>query len=276
MTVSILYIDPVAGASGDMFLGALVDLGVDFGWLRDTLRQLEVPGFDLAYRTTTRHAIAASKVDVIVKDMPHPHRHLGDLLEIVSRGNLPEAVRDTSSAALRLLAEAEARAHRMPVEEVHLHEVGGLDCLVDIVGTALGVHSLGVDHVVSGPVSLGAGFQKCAHGVMPVPVPGTLAVLEGFPVRRTQIPCEMTTPTGAALIATLSRPSPPSLVMTVRRTGYGAGTRDTPEIANLLRLMIAEADAKSLVDAAGPGPRLQQHDHPHHHHHHDHPHDHEH
>lgn len=235
--MDILYIDPIAGASGDMFLGALVDLGVDFEALREQLRSLDVAGFDLRRSDTKRHTIAATKVDVVVEDVPHPHRHLKDLLAIVDRAPLDSSVKEKSAAALTRLAEAESRVHRMPIEKVHLHEVGGLDCLVDVVGTVIGIEMLGVERVLSGPVSVGAGFQKCAHGTMPVPVPGALGILEGFPIRRTDFPYEMTTPTGAALLVTLTEPTTDPLVFTPRRTGYGAGTRDTPHVANLLRIV---------------------------------------
>lgn len=270
--MEILYIDPFAGASGDMFLGALVDLGVDFEALREALRALDVKGFDLRRTEVLRHQIAATKVDVVVEDVPHPHRHLRHLLEIIERAPLASRVQERSAAALTALAEAEARVHRMPVEKVHLHEVGGLDCLVDVVGTVLAVEALGVERVLSAPVSVGSGVVRCAHGVMPVPAPGTLAILEGFPIRRTQVPHEMTTPTGAALLATLAEPIVPSVAMIPRAIGHGAGTRDTPDIANFLRVVRA--------DLIAVGSKGHAHEHHHHHHHddshdHDHPHEHD-
>ncbi len=277
--MNILYIDPFAGASGDMFLGALVDLGVDFDEMRDVLASLDVKGFDLRQSQTTRHAIAATRVEVLVEDVPHPHRHLGDLVRIVEAAPLDAAVRVGAIAALTRLAEAESEAHRMPVEKVHLHEVGGLDCLVDIVGTVWGVSRLGVERVLSAPVSLGSGLQRCAHGVMPVPVPGTLAILKDCPVRRTQIPHEMTTPTGAALIATLAQSVVSPLVFTPRHIGHGAGSRDPGEVANFLRLVLAEADPRFLPPAEHSHAHEHQHHHDHHHHHdHDHgdPHHHDH
>ncbi|MEQ8819672.1 MAG: LarC family nickel insertion protein [Sumerlaeia bacterium] len=262
----ILYIDAMAGASGDMFLGALVDLGVDFAALRDGLKTLDVRGFDLVRSDTKRHTIAATKVDVVVEDVPHPHRHLGDLLAIIDRAALSAAVKERSGAVLRRLAEAESAAHRMPIEKVHLHEVGGLDCLVDVVGTVLGLELLGIERIVSGPVSVGAGFIRCAHGVMPGPAPGTLAILKDFPIRRTNIPFELTTPTGAAILAALASPHLAPVVMTPRAIGYGAGSRDIPQVANLLRLVRAD-----LAEMGAPA-----HDHHHDDHDHDHGHDHSH
>lgn len=266
--MKILYIDPIAGCSGDMFLGALVDLGVDFDSLRDQLLGLGVPGFDLKRTSVMRHQIAATKVDVIVEDVPHPHRHLRHLLEIIEKSPVGDQAKALSIAALTRLAQAEARVHRMPIEKVHLHEVGGLDCLVDVVGSMIGFVELAADGIYSGPVSDGAGFQKCAHGTMPVPVPGSLAILEGFPLRRTDFPFEMTTPTGAAILREIARPAPIPFTFTPLRTGYGAGTRDPREVANLLRIIVAEVPRLPVVATS--------HSHDHHHHSHDHPHSHTH
>lgn len=245
-TVEILYIDPVAGASGDMFLGALVDLGVDFDALTGELGKLAVPGFALKRSETKRHTIAATKVDVVVEDVPHPHRHVGDLLAIISKADLPGRVKERAGRVLMRLAEAESAAHRMPVEKIHLHEVGGLDCLVDIVGTCVCLELLGIDTIISGPVTVGTGTVGCAHGRMPVPAPGTLRILQDFPIRKTTTEGEMTTPTGAAIIAALARPAVEPLVMTPRRIGHGAGTKDKKAIANFLRVVLADAVAVSL------------------------------
>jgi uncharacterized protein (TIGR00299 family) protein len=279
--MKILYIDPLAGVSGDMLLGALVDLGVDFHALQHGLEHLGLDEFALTRESTKRHTIGATKVNVVVKDVPHPHRHLPDLVKIINASGLSESVRTQSIAALTKLAEAEARVHRMPLEHVHLHEVGGLDCLVDVVGTVLALEMVkkthGVEAIYCGPVSVGAGFVACAHGTMPLPAPGTLAILAGFPIRRTTFPFEMTTPTGAALVTTLARPHTMPLILTPEHIGYGAGTRDPKEVANLLRVLIAELHQQ---------PKLESHTHEHHHEadhhhhgdhaHHDHPHDHDH
>ncbi len=260
--VTILYVDPVAGASGDMFLGALVDLGVDFDQLREGLRALRVPGFELRRSAVKRHTIAATKVDVVVEDVEHPHRHLGDLLAIVDAADLPARVKERSRRVLTLLAEAESQAHNMPVEKVHLHEVGGLDCLVDVVGTCLGLELLGAEHLYSGPVALGTGHVVCAHGRMPVPAPGTVAILKDFPVRKTTFEGEMTTPTGAALLAGLCTGVLSPLTMIPRRVGYGAGTKDKPALANMLRLVLADTETR-LLPAGSAG--TASHTHSHHH-----------
>jgi hypothetical protein len=274
--VKIALIDPIAGASGDMFLGALVDLGVDFEQLKSGLAELKVPGFELRRETVTRHSIAGTKVDVVVEDDPNVHRHLGDLVAIIGGANLPDPVKRNALKALYALAQAESEAHRVDLHEVHLHEVGGLDCLVDIVGTCLGMHLLGVDYIFSGPVSLGTGTVSCAHGKMPVPAPGTLAILKNFPVRKTTLEGEMTTPTGAALIATLAIPMLAPLVMVPRKIGYGAGTKDKAQIANLLRLVLADSSTQFLPAEVLRKEIAHDHSHGHDHHHaldHDHGHE---
>jgi len=245
-TVTFLYIDPVAGAAGDMFLGALVDLGADFDALEAELKKLKVPGFALKRTAVKRQTIAGTKVDVEVDDVPQPHRHLGDLVAIIGAAPLAERVKQRSLKVLYKLAQAEADVHRMPLHEVHLHEVGGLDCLVDIVGTCVALELLGIDRIISGPVSLGTGMVMCAHGAMPVPAPGTLAILKDFPVRKTTLEGEMTTPTGAALIAALATGTTAPLQMKPLRVGYGAGTKDKKEIANLLRVILAETESRRL------------------------------
>jgi pyridinium-3,5-bisthiocarboxylic acid mononucleotide nickel chelatase len=246
--VKILYIDPIAGASGDMFLGALVDLGVDFRALSGELAKLAVPGFSLEKKSVKRHSIAATKIDVVVDDVKHPHRHVGDLLAIIEKADLADRVKVRAGKVLSRLAEAESVAHRMPVEKVHLHEVGGLDCLVDVVGTCIGLELLDIDHIYSGPVTVGTGVITCAHGKMPIPAPGTLGILKDYPIRKTCLEGEMTTPTGAAIITALAVGTLSPLVMTPRATGYGAGSRDDKQIANMLRLVLADTDYRYLPE----------------------------
>lgn len=278
--MEILYVDAMAGASGDMFLGALVDLGADFDALKAGLATLNVPGFRLERHATKRHQIAATKVDVVVEDIEHPHRHLRDLLAIIDAAPLSEFVKHTATHALTFLAEVEAHVHRMPLHDVHLHEVGGLDCLVDVVGTVMAVELLGAPDIFAGPVSVGMGHVKCAHGAMPLPAPGTLQILEGFPIRRTTIPHELTTPTGAALLVALAWPTTAPLIMVPHKVGYGAGSRDMPQAANLLRILRAEVEPRHLPPKVAPsGGEAHTHDHGHdhghghshgdgHHHHH--------
>jgi len=281
-TVPVLFIDPVSGASGDMFLGALVDLGVDFGQLCEMISRLGVRGFRLEWKQEFRHMISGTKVDVIVEDDPHAHRTLADLLAIVDAADLPTRVKARATAVLTRLAHAEAHVHRMSPENVHLHEVGGMDALVDIVGTCCGLELLDMQRIYSGPVALGTGVVRCAHGVMPLPAPGTLAVLEGFPVRKTNFNHEMTTPTGAAIITALAVGFTEPLVMVPRKVGYGAGSSNPHQFTNLLRLTLADVPPRLLPThyhtkpLAAPSD-VQDHGHGHDHgHDHSHPHDHDH
>ncbi len=245
-TVPVLYIDPVCGCSGDMFLGALVDVGADFEALRGMLDRLCLPGFRLEKKQEFRHTIAGTKVDVIVEDAPHVHRRAAELISIVERSGLPERVRTRATAVLTRLAQAESLAHRMAPDQVYLHEVGGLDALVDIVGTCCALEILDVSRIYSGPVAVGTGVVRCAHGVMPLPAPGTLAALEGMPVRRTNFNHEMTTPTGAAIIGALAVGFAEPLVMVPTRAGYGAGTSNPREFANLLRVVLCQVPPRLL------------------------------
>lgn len=269
--MEILYLDPLAGVSGDMFLGALVDLGVNFDEMSKALESLGLDEFKLTQSPTKRHTIAATKVDVHIKDVPHPHRHLPDLVKIIEASPLNDSVKKRSVDVLTKLAAAESKVHRMPIDKVHLHEVGGLDCLVDVVGTVWGLEQLDVEAVVSGPVSVGSGHVKCAHGMMPLPAPGTLAILDQFPIRRTSVPYEMTTPTGAALITTLARPHVKPITLSAQKIGYGAGTRDITEVANLFRIIKAELADQSQLSFKHEHSHDHSHDHSHGHSHtHDH------
>ncbi len=231
-----------------MFLGAFVDLGVSFSDLREGLKSLDIKGFDLRKEESKRHSIACTKVHVDVEDIPHPHRHVGDLLEIIDRADLPQRVKERSARVLIKLAQAESAAHRAPIEKVHLHEVGGLDCLVDVVGTCLCLEQIHVHEIVTAPVSVGSGLVGCAHGRMPVPAPGTLAILEGIPLRRTSHNGEMTTPTGAALISTLAIATWEPFSFVSDKVGYGAGTKDKQDIANMLRLVLGRTNSRFLQD----------------------------
>ncbi|MGF1572239.1 MAG: LarC family nickel insertion protein [Sumerlaeia bacterium] len=275
--MKILYFDPQAGVSGDLFLGALVDLGVDFNALSEALASLNIGGFSLKQTPTKRHTIAATKVDVVVEDVPHPHRHLPDLVKIITASPLAEIVKQQSIQVLTKLAQAESTVHRMPLQSVHLHEVGGLDCLVDVVGTVWAINALKVQHhiakIYSGPVSVGSGFVKCAHGNMPLPAPGTLGILQGFPIRRTTFNFEMTTPTGAALISTLAEAHTTPMIFTPEAVGYGAGTRDPKEVANLFRVVIAELHQAPNQALSATHTHSHSHSHAHTH---DHSHDHDH
>lgn len=235
-----LYFDCVAGASGDMILGALLDAGLDEAALRARLTGLKLPGFDLEVSRVQKMGIGATHVEVVVDD-DAPERHLGDLVAIVEAADLPPAVIARSVAILRRIGTAEARIHAAPeVDHVHLHELGGLDTLVDVVGAMSGVDLLGIERVICSPIPLGRGFTNSAHGRIPLPAPATVALLQGAPVTSSQVEGETVTPTGAALLTSLSASFGPLPSMTLSAIGYGAGRKEWA-IPNVLRVLIGDA-----------------------------------
>lgn len=236
-----LYFDCVAGASGDMILGALLDAGLDERALRARLAGLRLPGFDLEVSRVQKMGIGATHVEVVVDD-DAPERHLGDLVAVVEAADLPPAVIAQSVAILRRIGAAEAHIHAVPeVDHVHLHELGGLDTLVDVVGAVSGLDLLGIERVVCSPIPLGRGFTNSAHGRIPLPAPATIALLGGAPITSSQVEGETVTPTGAALLTSLASAYGPIPAMTLRAIGYGAGRKEWV-IPNVLRVLIGDAD----------------------------------
>jgi len=233
------YFDCFSGASGDMILGALVDAGLPVERLQAVIAGL-VPGIEFAADRVKRGAFTGTKVHVKTDERGHPHRRLPDIQAILDRADLSEEVRADAGRIFRRLAEAEAKAHGKAPEAIHFHEVGALDAIADVVGAAWGIRQLGLERVHVSPINLGGGFVHAAHGKMPVPAPGTAALLVGVPAYGSDLPVELTTPTGAAILTTLAFTHGPMPLMTVERVAYGAGERDLREQPNLLRLMIGE------------------------------------
>ncbi|MGB8215196.1 MAG: nickel pincer cofactor biosynthesis protein LarC [Anaerolineales bacterium] len=240
--MKIAYFDCIAGVSGDMLLGALVDAGLPLESLSEKLAALHLgQEFLLQARKVSKNGFAATKVDVIVSAQEHG-RHLAEIEAVVQASSLPEHIQAKASGMFRRLAEVEAGIHAQPVEHVHLHELGGVDTMVDVVGTLLGLEALGVEQIFASPLPLGGGFVQGAHGQIPLPAPATLALLKGLPVRGSPIEMELVTPTGALLLSSLCSAFGPIPAMTLTGQGYGAGGRDLP-IPNLLRLLLGEAAA---------------------------------
>jgi len=236
----IAILDPFSGISGDMTLGALVAVGLDPDWLRELPRRLGLDGVAVRVQDVRRGEIACKKVDFNIPPQPHG-RHIREIRALVAAAALPEHVLRAADAAFTAIATAEGEIHGVPPEAVHLHEVGAIDAILDVVGAVWGFAELGVDQVFCGPVSLGDGFVTAAHGVLPVPAPATLRLLEGHPVRPgPEGAGELVTPTGAALVRVLSAGPPPAQYVPVR-SGFGAGTRDPRGRANALRLVLATA-----------------------------------
>ncbi|MDD4836754.1 MAG: nickel pincer cofactor biosynthesis protein LarC, partial [Dethiosulfovibrio sp.] len=247
-----LYLDCFAGIAGDMFLGAIIDLGLfpveDF---IDAMKGLALDGYSISVEKGIRKGIAGTDIKVIEEDHNHHdedhhhhhhhhhHRHLSDIIAILDRSTLPEEVRSRSALAFRLLAEAEAEVHGTDAQSIHFHEVGAIDSIVDVVGGFMAVHMAGIDRVYSSPINVGSGTVKCAHGVMPVPAPATAKLLTGMPIVSQGDPIERTTPTGALILKVLCDSFGTMPSGTIKATGHGLGDKDT-DLPNLLRVTLIE------------------------------------
>lgn len=234
-----LYLDCFAGASGDMFVGALIDCGLPFDFLRDELKKLGVDGYEVELTRVDRSGISAASFDVNAREHHH-HRALSEIQRIIASSQLTDQVKDRAQAIFQRIGEAEAKIHNIPVESVHFHEVGALDSIVDIVGACIGLDALGIGRIISSPLHVGSGTFKCAHGTYPVPGPATTELLKGVPIYSKDIDGELVTPTGAAIISTLATGYGPMPMMKVDRIGYGAGKRVYPKFPNVLRAVIGE------------------------------------
>jgi hypothetical protein len=233
------WLDCAAGVSGDMLLGALVDAGVDLAVLQDAVDRVGVEPVRLERTTVTRAGIGACKVDVVVDEHPRT-RTWSDVRALLEGADLPDRVRATALDVFARLAAAEAAVHRTTAEEVHFHEVGALDAVADVVGTAAGLDALDLTRLTAGPVVVGSGTTRGAHGPLPVPPPAVVALLQGAPVLAGPVAREMTTPTGAAVLASVVAAYGPLPPMVLRGSGSGAGGRDPQELANVLRLVLGE------------------------------------
>jgi uncharacterized protein (TIGR00299 family) protein len=238
MRVAIL--DPFSGVAGDMLLGALVQVGLDPDWLRALPNTLGIDHIGVEIREVIRGEIVCQKVDFDIPPQPHG-RHIDDIRSIVAKSGAPPRVRELADRAFTAIATAEGEIHGLPPEEVHLHEVGAVDAILDVVGVIWGFELLGVERIYCGAIALGDGSVKAAHGILPVPAPATLKLLEGHPVRPGPDGAgELVTPTGAALVRVLSSGPAPTEYVPLR-SGFGAGTKDFHGRANALRVILAEA-----------------------------------
>ncbi len=246
--MKILYYDCFAGISGDMNLGAMIDLGVDPEVLRKELRKIDIGSYELEVKRDERRGIFGTKVDVILPPAEgasaspvHGHRSFKDIAGLIEKSSFSERVRGTSLNIFTKLARAEAKIHGHSVDEVHFHEVGAIDSIVDVVGAAICFEVLNVDLILSSPVQVGGGFVKCAHGMLPVPAPATAEILKGLPIRSGIVPFETATPTGAAILAATAGRFTDSIHFTPLKIGYGIGQRDT-DVPNVLRVFLGEMD----------------------------------
>ena len=281
--MKILYYDCFSGISGDMNLGALLDLGVSHETLISGLQKLNTGGWRLEITRDQRHGIYGTKVTVVTDDNHdhdhdhgagpdpnhshehshsqehghshehlhthehehhHENRNLADIEKIITGSGLTPEVKELSMKIFRKIAEAEAAVHDKPVDEIHFHEVGAIDSIVDIVGAAICLNEIGADRIYVSEIELGSGMVKCQHGLLPVPAPATARIISGFHVHTGGVGFEATTPTGAAIIASIAEPLPPSMKFVIRKSGYGIGHKNNPSRPNLLRVWLATSDSE--------------------------------
>jgi uncharacterized protein (TIGR00299 family) protein len=265
--VKILYFDCFAGAAGDMILGALLDAGLPFDELKQALGSLAVDGWDVSLDRVSKAGVAAAKFRVLEHEHSHrpeargprhhhhQHHHLKQIFAAIERSALSDAGKAKAIQMFRRLGEVEAAIHGTTLEKVHLHEVGALDSIIDIVGAVFAIERFKADRIVVSPINVGGGLVQSAHGVFPVPAPATLALLKNVPVYSSGIQAELLTPTGALILTEYASAFGPLPAMSIARVGYGAGDRDLAETPNVVRVVVGEAEG---AKPQAPGPKPQQ------------------
>lgn len=250
--MKILYYDCFAGISGDMNLGAMLDLGVDQKHLLKELGKLPIDSYKIKVCKDKRGGITGIKVDVIVPPQKKtssrhhmPERTFRDITKMIKGSNLSSNIKKISLDIFTCLAKAEGKIHGHKVDDVHFHEVGAIDSIVDIVGAAICLDYLKVDRIISSPVQVGSGIIHCSHGTLPVPAPATAEILTGIPMKTGLVPFEATTPTGAAIIASIATSFTDKIDFIPDKIGYGLGSKDTPVVPNVLRLFLGEIAASA-------------------------------
>jgi uncharacterized protein (TIGR00299 family) protein len=239
--MKIAFFDCFAGASGDMILGALMDAGLGLKQLKGQLAKLHLTHYDVQLKKVLKKGLGGSQAVVTIDKDHHlqPRRHLSHIREIIENSEVSESAKHKSIKIFTRLAEAEAKVHRTRIENIHFHEIGAMDAVIDVVGAVAGLELLNIEAVFCSPLHVGTGTVECAHGTLPVPAPATIELIKGIPVYSTGVEGELLTPTGAAILTTLSSGFGPMPAMTAEKVGYGAGTSE-PAIPNLLRVIIGE------------------------------------
>jgi uncharacterized protein (TIGR00299 family) protein len=247
--MTVLYYDCFSGISGDMNLGALVNLGVDPEYLKSELEKLKLENFKVEFKTDKRKGITGTSASVLISekqaksrtdhDHHHHYRNLNDIKEIINQSSLNDFVKAKSLDIFQKVAEAEAKIHNKSIDDIHFHEVGAIDSIVDIVGAAICIDYLKPDKIISSSVEVGGGFVRCEHGIFPVPAPATAEILKNIPVKSGAVQSETTTPTGAAILATMVDEFTDKIQFTIHKTGYGIGSKDF-DIPNVLRVHLGE------------------------------------
>lgn len=238
--MTIAYFDCFSGIAGDMILGALIDLGLDVNYLKKELKKLDIHGYEIDVKKVEKNHITGTDVYITVKEKQH-HRSLSDINTLIDKSNLDKEVKELSKKIFFKLAEAESKIHNVDIREVHFHEVGAVDSIIDIVGAAIGLKNLGIENVFCSHLPLGKGFVTCSHGTIPIPAPATVELLKDVPVYQTDINHEMVTPTGAAVVTTVANSFGEMPLMKVKKVGYGAGKIES-ENPSLLRVFLGELE----------------------------------
>lgn len=243
--MKVLYYDCFSGISGDMNLGAMIDIGVDKNYLERELLKLNIKDYNIKINKDARKGISGTKVDVITQEthVQHFHRGLKEIKGIINDSELNDNVKNISINIFNKLGEAEAKIHNKNINEIEFHEVGAVDSIIDIVGAAICFDYLNVDKIMSSSVELGGGFVRCAHGLIPVPAPAVVELLTGVPIKMGAVPFETTTPTGAAILKTMVSEFTDKKTFIIDRAAYGIGNRDT-DIPNVLRVFIGDVIEK--------------------------------
>jgi uncharacterized protein (TIGR00299 family) protein len=239
--MKIAYLDCFSGISGDMFIGALIDAGLPLEELRKVFQSLPLEGYSLEATREERNLLFGTRFKVKVTGDPQPHRRFSDIRDLIRAGNLSPSVREKSIAIFESIALEEGKIHGCPAEEVHFHEVGAIDSIVDIVGSVLGMEYLGIGTACASSLPLGSGFVETAHGRIPLPAPATVALLRGIPVHDSGLKEELVTPTGAALVKGLVHSFGSLPPMVIEKVAYGVGSRNLADRPNLLRILIGQA-----------------------------------
>jgi len=243
------YFDTISGISGDMTLGAFISAGISIDELISELQKLKLKGFELSTHHVTRNGIVAVQIEVVIYEKPHYHRYLKDIETIIDKSDLSLRVKENSKKIFHEVAVAEAKVHNTSIDRVHFHEIGAIDSIVDIVGAAICLEKLDIQVVYSSPVKVGnGGTVNTQHGMLPVPTPATMEILRGYPIILTDVPFELTTPTGAAIVKALSQGVLTTEKIQVSSIGYGAGSREIGQLPNLFRILIGEIEPHYLSD----------------------------
>jgi len=241
-TLRAAYFDCYSGISGDMILGAMVDLGVDIKEIRNALKKIDLKGYKLHSKKIQRNGLASTQITVKIENKKHQHsptqRNFSDIRKLIDQSTLSSVVKNNSIEIFKRIAKVEAQIHNTTIQKIHFHEIGSIDSIVDIVGGVWAIESLNLDIIKSSPLNVGEGFVDCAHGRLPVPAPATLKLLKEIPVFSNGVKKELTTPTGAAMIGFYAKKFESLPTMTITSEGYGAGSHVIPSLPNLLRVLV--------------------------------------